>query len=247
MFQVSQRLRRVVGDRLLALAPIRRNMPALTAIGSRRRMRRLGSAVAVLAAALAVATSAAAAGPPEPLQYTSLSPPDGEHAVAQLEGGLPWTMTATPGLNVSVALRDSRLLGADGLTLSDIPTARFDFFGLYESSTNPGYYQGVSNGGPNPNWWTAVPGTYYWQVQAGGIVPGAGFRTYVSPIFTAVITAPEEHKQPACSHGYTHARIGGSSKCLRAGQFCSWRYRRQYVRYHYACVRRGTHYRLVRR
>ena len=156
-------------------------------------------------------------------------------------------MTAAPGLNVNVRLKDTRLLGADGLTLSDIPTSRQDFFGLNESSTNPGYYQGVSNGGPNPDWWTAVPGTYYWQVQAGGIVPGVGFRTYVSPIFTVVITAPEARPQPACSHGYTHARIGGSSTCLRAGQLCSWRYRRQYVRYHYACVRRGKHDRLVRR
>jgi hypothetical protein len=50
-----------------------------------------------------------------------------------------------------------------------------------------------------------------------------------------------------CHHGFVNARIGGKAKCLHSGAACSWRYRRQYLRYHYACVRKGHSYRLVRR
>jgi len=214
-------------------------------------MRRTAVALIAALAALAAPTARAAEPPPEPLQYTSLTPASGERAVVQQQGGLPWTMTAKPGLwSVYVALKESPALGADGQTLSDVGFGRFDFFGLHESHTNPGTYQGVSNGGPNPNWWTAVPGTYYWQVQArwtdySGPVPQNHY--YVTAIFTVQIVPPEEERRPACASGYRQAQIGGKLKCLRSGQLCSWRYRHQYMRYHYACVRKGSRYRLVRR
>jgi hypothetical protein len=39
-----------------------------------------------------------------------------------------------------------------------------------------------------------------------------------------------------CSSRFTHAVIGGSEKCLHAGEFCATAYRRQYVGYGYHCV-----------
>jgi hypothetical protein len=52
------------------------------------------------------------------------------------------------------------------------------------------------------------------------------------------------HVAKSCSSGYTHAVIGGSQKCLHAGEFCAKRYRKQYRRYGYRCVRVGDYYRL---
>jgi hypothetical protein len=40
-----------------------------------------------------------------------------------------------------------------------------------------------------------------------------------------------------CSAGYVHAVIGGSEKCLRAGEFCTHRYDSQYRHYGYRCIR----------
>jgi hypothetical protein len=46
----------------------------------------------------------------------------------------------------------------------------------------------------------------------------------------------------SCPSGYTKATIGGSQKCLHAGEYCSHQYERQYLHYHYTCVRvRGTY------
>jgi hypothetical protein len=54
----------------------------------------------------------------------------------------------------------------------------------------------------------------------------------------ATATPQPVHAAKSCSSGYTHAVIGGVHKCLRAGQFCTHRYDRQYRRYGYRC----THY-----
>ena len=41
-----------------------------------------------------------------------------------------------------------------------------------------------------------------------------------------------------CGPGFTHAVIHHKQKCLRRGEFCAHRYRRQYRRYGYDCVKR---------
>jgi hypothetical protein len=51
-----------------------------------------------------------------------------------------------------------------------------------------------------------------------------------------VAAAPPAAIAKTCSPGYTHAVIGGHEKCLRRGEFCSWRYRNQYHRYGFDCV-----------
>jgi hypothetical protein len=56
-----------------------------------------------------------------------------------------------------------------------------------------------------------------------------------------------EVTRPSCRSGYTRARISHEPTCLHQGESCVWRYRQQYRRYHFACVRKGKHYRLVRR
>lgn len=50
----------------------------------------------------------------------------------------------------------------------------------------------------------------------------------------AVIPATSLAK--TCSHGYVHGVIGGAQKCLRRGEFCSFRFRNQYHRYGFNCV-----------
>jgi hypothetical protein len=44
-----------------------------------------------------------------------------------------------------------------------------------------------------------------------------------------------------CSAGFTHAVINHQQKCLRRGEFCTHRYRRQYQRYGYDCVKRDSY------
>jgi hypothetical protein len=41
-----------------------------------------------------------------------------------------------------------------------------------------------------------------------------------------------------CSAGFTHAVINHQQKCLRRGEFCAHRYRRQYQKYGYDCRKR---------
>jgi hypothetical protein len=47
-----------------------------------------------------------------------------------------------------------------------------------------------------------------------------------------------------CSAGYTHAVIGGQQKCLRRGEYCAKRYKKQYRHYGYRCVKAKGAYRL---
>jgi hypothetical protein len=58
--------------------------------------------------------------------------------------------------------------------------------------------------------------------------------------------SPPQSPPLRCRSGYTRARISGQTTCLHQGELCSRRYRQRYRRYHFACVPKGTHYRLVR-
>jgi hypothetical protein len=59
--------------------------------------------------------------------------------------------------------------------------------------------------------------------------------------------SPPQSTPLRCRAGYARARISGQATCLHQGESCSWRNRHHYRRYHFACVRKGKHYRLVRR
>ncbi len=39
----------------------------------------------------------------------------------------------------------------------------------------------------------------------------------------------------SCSAGYVKGTIGGAVKCLRAGEYCSLRYKSQYLQYGFVC------------
>ena len=61
---------------------------------------------------------------------------------------------------------------------------------------------------------------------------GAAFGT---PAHSQAVTPLSIAK--TCSAGYTHASIGGSEKCLHAGEFCTHKYDSQYRRYGFRCIR----------
>jgi hypothetical protein len=206
---------------------------------------------------------------PEPLPIASVSPANG--AVIPVRppglGESSWSLTSIPLLqNVSVIVTLTPATGTDGVRLSDTDLEQFCI--LNPSGTDVGVYQvnGCTTGSHAR--WTTVPGTYYWQIWSAwseiqynkGPEPGElVYRSYASPIFTITVAypppppmepAPQSEPTPAPTHPQCagrRAKIGGRSTCLHTGAACSWRYRKQYARYHYACVRRAGHYRLVRR
>jgi hypothetical protein len=57
-------------------------------------------------------------------------------------------------------------------------------------------------------------------------------------------TPPLAVSAKTCSAGWKHAVIGGAEKCLRRGQFCARRYKRQYRRHGFRCVPSDYGYRL---
>jgi hypothetical protein len=82
-------------------------------------------------------------------------------------------------------------------------------------------------------------------------VLAAAFAAAVGGTATAAPAAPIAPLVAAktCSPGWRAAIIGGQEKCLRAGQFCTRAYDRQYHRYGYHCHRYDSgvgRYRLTR-
>jgi hypothetical protein len=220
--------------------------------------------VVLIASALAVATSWSMATSPARATYcnpcvnfsfSNLSPPVGTSFVYG-EPHPEWTMNAPTGLFPFVRVSTSPETGTDGHTLSglyEVPGA--DFY-LSESGTIRGFYR-TDREEPIRE---QPAGIYYWQMESG---------RYQTQIYSFVVTAkpltpqpsptpnlsnspgksPETERQTPlrCHLGYTKAQIGGKTMCLHSGGSCSLRYRKQYRRYHFACLRKGTHYKLVRR
>jgi hypothetical protein len=60
---------------------------------------------------------------------------------------------------------------------------------------------------------------------------------------TAASAHASQHSTPSltlvpaktCSSGYVKGIIGGVVKCLRAGEYCSLSYKRQYLKYGFTC------------
>ena len=53
----------------------------------------------------------------------------------------------------------------------------------------------------------------------------------------AAAPSPSAVVATSCSAGFVRARVGGSVKCLHAGEYCARRYHRAYRRHHFKCVR----------
>ena len=221
----------------------------------------LGHSLAVTIAGLAVAMAAATpAGahcgqndPCQSLAFSNLTPPVDTDFVAG-EPNPEWMMNAAPGLiGVEGRVSTSPETGPDGHTLSDLHEVRGERFYFLESTTNEELYRTTTG---VPHGWLA-PGTYYWQIEA--VRQASEYQTAVysfevapkpipEPLPTPTPTpTPRLKHPPACRRGFVNARVGGKAKCLHSGESCSWRHRQRYHRYHFACVRKGKHYRLVRR
>jgi len=88
--------------------------------------------------------------------------------------------------------------------------------------------------------------TYRYDCKLAPSCPEVFGRTRTLSIVAPASPAPSSTSTSRCRRGFTPARIGGRFVCLHGGEFCSWRYGRQYLRYGYACGRRGRWYRLKR-
>lgn len=196
----------------------------------------------------------------EPFPAATTTPANGA-TIAASEHPVPWTVHTVSGMDqIAVELRSASASTERG----------YDYFILRE--TTSGVYEGVSHDGDEGDegdsvdvpWWNDTPGTYEWSMQANLVSEGS-LHFYRSPVFVLTVQAappstplaPTATKESAprapavthglrCGRGFTPARIDGRLECLRAGELCAWRYRRQYPRYHYACVRRGRYFRLER-
>jgi hypothetical protein len=63
-------------------------------------------------------------------------------------------------------------------------------------------------------------------VVVSGLVPFAG---------AAQAARPAAASAAQCSSSYTHASIGGASKCLRLGEYCAVAYKSTYRHYGFTC------------
>ncbi len=176
------------------------------------------------------------------------------------------------GLTVHIATKPA--LGVDGHTLSDL--YEVGSLALSESSTNPGVYRsggypgGVSNRLPSGTYYwqmeaeseeTVVKQKCYEALGNPCLAKIPESHTtrykYQTPIYSFVITPRTTLNPkptpltptyaPTCEKGFESATIGGKHRCLRRGESCVWRYRRQYRPYRFACVKEGRAFRLVRR
>jgi hypothetical protein len=220
----------------------------------------LGGLVIAMAAAPPASAHCGLYDPCQSLAFSNLTPPVDTDFVAG-EPHPDWTMNAAPGLTgVEGRVSTSPETGPDGHTLSDLHEVRGAEFYFFESTTDERLYRTMAG---VPHSWLP-PGTYYWQIEAVGQASEYQTSIYTFAITPKLIPEPlpaptptstppprglrtRNRHHPLCQHGFVKARIGGKTKCLHSRESCSWRHRQQYRRYHFACVRRGKHYRLVRR
>jgi hypothetical protein len=73
-----------------------------------------------------------------------------------------------------------------------------------------------------------------WIVASAAALGIAAAAPVVAPAAQPSINSSVVTK--TCSGGFTHARINGSEKCLRRGEFCAASAKRQYVKYGYRCI-----------
>lgn len=209
-------------------------------------------AVTLLAAMSIVGPASAVPLSGEPLE--SYSPGRNESGESEAaEEVIPFSFGGPPGAFSSVEVT---VWVAHTMTVVDIfPLVTEGCTMPPEPSICSGHGQGGAAGyshgiGVSPythgHWWTDVPGAYEWQASA--IQRG---NKAVSQVYSYIIrpSSRPPHPSPAsrCGGGDTAATIGSKAKCLHAGQSCAWRYRGQYRRYHFECVKTGHRYRLVRR
>ena len=136
-----------------------------------------------LAALLAVAAALLLASPAlavDPLTVTRTTPADRALVPPTPTGGISWqvALSGVPDdANVSVTVRSDPTLGDDGVTLA--AEGRDDFFFVTPTGA-PGTFFGRSD--PGPNAWSAVVGTFYWQLLATWTDAGGVFHSAAGPV-----------------------------------------------------------------
>jgi hypothetical protein len=154
------------------------------------------SALAVLAAALLLASSAGAV---DPLSVTSTVPADGAFRPPTPSGGISFQVVVAgvpADANISVTVSSSPATGADGVTLST--DKRVDFFFLAPTGA-PGGYSALSDPGPNP--WSADVGTYYWQLIATWTDAAGVFHSAAGKVERLSIGTPPATPAPTPTPG----------------------------------------------
>jgi|1186.fasta_scaffold51067_3 hypothetical protein len=134
--------------------------------------------------ALFAVTAALVLAPPafavDPLTVTSSTPADRALVPPTPTGGISWTvrLAGVPDdANVSVTVRSDPTTGDDGVTLA--AQGRDDFFFVTPTGA-PVTFFGRSD--PGPNAWSAVAGTYYWQILATWTDASMVFHSAAGPI-----------------------------------------------------------------
>jgi hypothetical protein len=154
--------------------------------------------------ALLAVTAALLLAPPalavDPLTVTSSTPADRALVPPTPTGGIPWQvkLAGVPDdANVSVTVSTSPATGGDGVTLAT--ENRDDFFFITSSGT-PGVFTGRSD--PGPNAWSAVVGTFFWQIIATWTDASGVFHSAAGPIDRLFIgTTPPPGAAPAPGTG----------------------------------------------
>jgi hypothetical protein len=154
-------------------------------------------ALLALTAALVLAPSALAV---DPLTVTRTTPADRALVPPTPTGGIPWqvTLAGVPDdANVSVTVSSSPATGDDGVTLA---TENRDDFFFITPSGSAGVFAGRSD--PGPNAWSAVVGTFYWQIIATWTDAAGVFHSAAGPIDRLFIgTTPPPGAAPAPGTG----------------------------------------------
>src|SRR4051812_6448050 len=141
-----------------------------------RAMPRYLVALLAVTAALVLASPALAV---DPLTVTSSTPADRALVPPTPTGGISWTVRlggVPDDANVSVTVRSDPTLGDDGVTLA--AEGRDDFFFVTPTGA-PGTFFGRSD--PGPNAWSAVVGTFYWQLLATWTDAAGVFHSAAGP------------------------------------------------------------------
>jgi hypothetical protein len=191
--------------------------------------------LAVLAAALALASPAGAV---DPLSVTSTVPADGAFRPPTPSGGIPFqvVIAGVPAdANVSVTVSSSPATGPDGTLPTD---NRVDFFFLAPNGV-PGGYSALSD--PGPNAWSADLGTFFWQLgatwtDAAGVLHSAAGKVERLSIGTPPPT-PAPVPAPAGPARRTSLRMTSLDAPFYVRALIRRHTRRATVRLRYNCAR----------
>jgi hypothetical protein len=159
--------------------------------------------VAAIAAVFLFPSAQSLAAETKPWDVTPTSPASGgTYRAVAAPISFEFTSSIKGMRTMAIEVSTQNVPGQDGTLANDF---QVDFFLPFESDAYPGTYRAVSHGGP-ANWWTNVPGTYFWQVTGTCYTgcsattttlidnnpnyPVTNLDSYRSPVFTYTVGTP---------------------------------------------------------